>query len=166
MKRKQLRFLVPAVFMLGWMVLGMAATAPAAVVIADLENALMCQCDDECGKVLVNCTCDTAKETRADFRKKLESGLTVDQVIQVYVDKYGETVLSAPTKSGFNLTAWLTPFAAIVGGGLGIRKIVRAWLRKNRTPFSPAHKKEGDTPPTAPGRFSKQLQDELEQIEL
>lgn len=151
--------------MVGWLALGVSATASAGVVIADLENALMCKCDDECGKVLINCTCDTAKETKKDFRKKLESGLTVEQVIQVYVDKYGETALSAPTKSGFNLTAWLTPFAAILGGGLGIRKIVQAWLRKNRSPLSPVHKK-GDNTPASTGRFSRQLQDELEQIEL
>ena len=30
----------------------------AGAVLADLENALMCQCDDKCGKVLINCTCD------------------------------------------------------------------------------------------------------------
>lgn len=135
--------------------------AAAGVVIADLENALMCKCDDKCGKVVINCTCDTAKETRKDFRKKLESGLTVEQVIQVYVDKYGETVLSAPSKSGFNLTAWLTPFAAILGGGLGIRKIVQAWLRKTRVPPS---REKADGPEA--GKLSKKLQNELDKIEL
>lgn len=136
--------------------------ASAGVIISDLENALMCKCDDKCGKVVINCTCDTAKKTREDFRKKLESGLTVDQIIQAYVDKYGETVLSAPSKSGFNLTAWLTPFAAILGGGMGIRKIVQAWLRKNRT--SPAGESEGVSK-TSGGKLSQRLQSELDTIE-
>ena len=141
----------------------MLTSALAGVVIADLENALMCKCDDKCGKVVVNCTCDTAKETREDFRKKLQSGLTIDQVIQVYVDKHGETVLSAPSKSGFNLTAWLTPFAAILGGGLGIRKIVKSWLQKNRV--SPSSEREcGDEVTTE--KLSRRLQNELEKIEL
>jgi len=30
---------------------------------------------------------------------------------------YGQTVLSAPPGSGFNLTAWVLPFLAFVGGG-------------------------------------------------
>ena len=75
--------------------------------MANLENALMCKCDDKCGKVLINCTCDTSKETRKVLMSKLKSGLTVDQIVQQYVDKYGETILSAPTKSGFNLSAWI-----------------------------------------------------------
>jgi len=144
-------------------------SASAAVVISDLENALMCKCDDKCGKVMINCTCSTSDKTRADFRKKLESGLTKEQIIQIYVDKYGETVLSAPTKTGFNLTAWLTPFAALVGGGLGIRKIAQAWLGKNRK----GNKDEGEegqevknSSEPISGEYSKRLEKELDKLEL
>ncbi|MBT4375129.1 MAG: hypothetical protein HOD16_05500, partial [Nitrospina sp.] len=69
--------------------------ANAAAVLADLENALMCKCDDKCGKVLINCTCSTADKNRKKFAKMLESGLTVDQIVQQQIEKYGETVLSA-----------------------------------------------------------------------
>ncbi|MEE9258168.1 MAG: cytochrome c-type biogenesis protein CcmH, partial [Nitrospinaceae bacterium] len=106
------------------LVASVPSPASAAAVLADLENALMCKCDDKCGKVLINCTCSTAGETRAEFTKLLESGLTVEQIIQAQVEEYGETVLSAPTKDGFNLTAWVTPFGALIIGGLGIRKIL------------------------------------------
>ena len=162
MKRRYQRFRVLEFFISLGIVLGMVTHVTAGVVIADLENALMCKCDDKCGKVVVNCTCDTAKETRKDFRKKLKSGLTVDQVIQVYVDKYGEAVLSAPSKSGFNLAVWLTPFAAILVGGLGIRKIVQTWLRTNGV--SRSLKKEEVSEATA-GKLSSQLQSELDKIE-
>ena len=109
------------------------ATVWAASQLADLENALMCKCDDKCGKVLINCTCDTSKETRKTLTAKLESGLTVDQIVKQYVDKYGETVLSAPTKSGFNLSAWIMPFAALAIGGFGVRKVIQSWsVRPNR----------------------------------
>jgi len=165
MNKKYPQFIVLVWFVTVGIFLGAASSASAGVVIADLENALMCKCDDECGKVMINCTCDTSKETRQDFRKKLESGLTVEQVIQVYVDKYGETVLSAPTKSGFNLTAWLTPFAAILGGGLGIRKVVQAWLRKNGS-TAPSSREEKDGSSATAGKYSRQLQDELDKIEL
>ena len=145
-----------------------AFSASAAVVITDLENALMCKCDDKCGKVMINCTCSTSDKTRADFRKKLESGLTVEQVIQIYVDKYGETVLSAPTKTGFNLTAWLTPFAALVGGGLGIRKIAQAWLNKGRKKELRINEEIEDnkSPDVIPSKYSKMLKKELEKLEL
>ncbi len=125
--------------------------------LKDLENALMCQCDDKCGKVLINCTCDTSDETRRRLVKRLESGLTVEQIIQAYVDKYGETVLSAPTKTGFNLTAWVTPFAALVVGGFGVRKVIRSWTRKDD--------EDDDPPPGNPSGYSSRLQNELDKLE-
>ena len=95
-----------------FLVVAISGSVNAGAILADLENALMCQCDDKCGKVLINCTCSTAAKTRKKFTKMLESGLTVEQIIQQQVTEYGEMVLSAPTKTGFNLTAWVMPFGA------------------------------------------------------
>lgn len=144
------------VLMMAWSV-SVAGVAHGGALLKDLENALMCQCDDRCGKVMINCTCDTSHETRKDFAMKLESGLTVEQIIQAYVDKYGETVLSAPTKTGFNLTAWVTPFAALVAGGFGVRKVIRSWMRKDDD--------DDDLPPGNPSGYSSRLQNELDKLE-
>ena len=155
------RFLV--VILLALLIpVGPVAAPQAASRMDDLENALMCQCKDKCGKVLVNCTCDTAKETRRDLKTKLESGLSVQQIVQLYVDRYGETVLSAPTKSGFNLSAWVTPFIALVIGGLGVRQVIRSWTRR-----PPASSPAGETPspPTAPAAHSSRVQRELDRLE-
>jgi cytochrome c-type biogenesis protein CcmH len=143
------------------------ATVWAASQLADLENALMCKCDDKCGKVLINCTCDTSKETRKTLTSKLESGLTVDQIVQQYVDKYGETVLSAPTKSGFNLSAWIMPFVALAIGGFGVRKVIQSWVRPVQTEKDADESGEesaskADTPS---GKYSRRLKDELDQLE-
>ncbi len=148
-------------------VLSGPATVWAASQLADLENALMCKCDDKCGKVLINCTCDTAKETRKALKTNLESGLTVDQIVKQYVVKYGETVLSAPTKSGFNLSAWITPFAALVIGGFGVRKVIQSWVRpvqteKDADESGEESASEADTPS---GKYSKRLKDELDRLE-
>ena len=143
--------------------IGHVSSAGAGAVLQDLENALMCKCDDKCGKVLLNCTCATSDKTRAKFSKMLESGLTVDQIIKMQVDKYGETVLSAPTKFGFNLTAWMTPFVALVAGGYGVRKILLAWVGKK----SSSDSKEGsEAEPVISEKYSKRLKDELDGIEL
>jgi len=149
------------------LVLAGPATVWAASQMADLENALMCKCDDKCGKVLINCTCDTSKETRKTLMSKLESGLTVDQIVKQYVDKYGETVLSAPTKSGFNLSAWITPFAALVIGGLGVRKVIQSWVRPGQTKkdaeeSGEASASEAEAPS---GKYSKRLKDELDRLD-
>ena len=130
--------------------------------LSDLENALMCKCDDKCGKVLVNCNCSTADKTRKTIQKQLESGLTVEQIIESYVEKYGETVLSSPTKSGFNLTAWITPFAALMGGGLSIRQIIKSWTQRKRGAIET--KKTSQSKETQ-NKYSLQLQKELDKLE-
>jgi len=46
------------------------------------------------------------------------------------VQKYGPTVLAAPTGTGFDRTAWIMPFAALIFGFGLVIYIVRLW--KNR----------------------------------
>ena len=149
--------------MLVWISIGQVSFVGAGALLQDLENALMCKCDDKCGKVLMNCTCSTADKTRANFSKMLESGLTVEQIIKMQVDEYGETVLSAPTKFGFNLTAWLTPFVALIAGGFGVRKFLLACMGKKDGSDS---KKVLVPEPEIPEKYSKRLKDELDGIEL
>ena len=166
MKSRYALTIALAVFCLA---LALPQAVRAGAVLADLENALMCKCDDKCGKVLINCTCDTSKETRKTLKAKLESGLTVEQIVQQYVDKYGETILSAPTKKGFNLSAWIMPFAAPVIGGLGVRKVIQSWVRPAQKAERNADASGGESAPkadTAPsGKYSKRLSDELDRLD-
>ena len=53
---------------------------------------------------------------RDRFLNDLESSSN-DGVVEYFIGKYGTSVLSAPPASGFNLAAWVMPFAAL-GGGL------------------------------------------------
>ena len=150
-------------FVFVWVSAGQVSGAEAGALLEDLENQLMCKCDDKCGKVLINCTCSTSDKTRAKFSKMLKSGITVEQIVKMQVDKYGETVLSAPTKFGFNLTAWMTPFVALVAGGFGVRKVLLAWVCKKGeidsidAPIAESKISE---------KYSKRLKDELDGIEL
>ncbi|MBT3924092.1 MAG: hypothetical protein HOF21_16110 [Nitrospina sp.] len=149
--------------LMAWISIGQVSPAGAGALLQDLENALMCKCDDKCGKVLLNCTCSTSDKTRAKFSKMLESGLTVDQIIKMQVDEYGETILSAPTKFGFNLTAWMTPFVALVAGGFGVRKILLAWVGKKSGSDTT---EPAEDEPEISKKYSKRLKDELDGIEL
>ena len=155
--------MLTVLFVLVWVSIGQVPKATAGALLQDLENQLMCKCDDKCGKVLINCTCSTSDKTRAKFSKMLESGITVEQIVKIQVDKYGETVLSAPTKFGFNLTAWMTPFVALVAGGFGVRKVLLAWVGKKGN-------RDSVEIPVAESKisakYSKRLKDELDRIEL
>ena len=148
-----------------FMVITSAGSAYAGAMLADLENALMCKCDDKCGKVLVNCTCSTAAKTRKKFTKMLESGITVEQIIQQQVTEYGETVLSAPTKTGFNLTAWVMPFGALLVGGIGLRRLLNTWAVNNKSGTELSDGQVGGTSDASSSKFSRHLQDELKRLE-
>ena len=145
----------------------------AGAILSDLENQLMCKCDDKCGKVLINCTCSTADKNRKKFTKMLESGLTVDQIVQQQIEKYGETVLSAPTKNGFNLTAWVIPFGALMIGGVGLRRLLSGWVGKNKSDIELQSKEVGGTHESvseksseiSSTKYSRRLQDELDRLE-
>ena len=148
-------------------------SAHAGAMLADLENALMCKCDDKCGKVLINCTCSTAAKTRKKFTKLLESGITVEQIIQQQITEHGETVLSAPTKAGFNLTAWVVPFGALLIGGVGLRRLLNTWSVNNKSEAELSDHQIDDisdedknkSRDASSSKFSRDLQDELDRLE-
>ncbi len=61
------------------------------------------------------------------------------QIIQAFVAEYGQTVLSAPPKKGFNLTAWAIPFLGFVLGGTVLFSFLK---RQQKAPDSPPASKE------------------------
>lgn len=111
-------------------VLTAVAQAPSALASTPeskaVEANLICQCG--CTMVVNVCDCGTADQIRADIQKKLDQGMTRDQILASYVKTYGEKVLAAPTKKGFNLTAWVTPFVAVLLGAGVILLAIRRWV--------------------------------------
>lgn len=107
-----------------------AAAAPARAADpgtrARVESRLMCYCG--CTDLTVKvCNCGTAANIKADIAARLDAGATADQVVDAYVAQYGEQIRSAPTRSGFNLLAWIMPFAVILAGGVMVVGLVRRW---------------------------------------
>ena len=52
---------------------------------------------------------EMAHQMRGIVRDRLAAGDTPDQVIQYFVDKYGEWILLKPRRHGFNWLVWLAP---------------------------------------------------------
>ena len=81
------------------------------------------------GETIEQAQVELARQMRAVVREKLAVGWTRDQILQFFVDRYGEGVLAAPAKSGFNLIAWVVPFAAVGGGAVILLLVIRAMRR-------------------------------------
>ena len=60
-----------------------------------------------------------ASNMKMKIRMMLEEGKTEEEVIQYFVDRYGEWILRSPQKSGFNMMLWGMPgVVALLGAGV------------------------------------------------
>lgn len=97
----------------------------------DLGHQLMCVCS--CNQILLECNhvgCPDSDGMRNELMAALTRGDSDSLVQQAFVQKYGPTVLAAPTGAGFDRAAWIVPFVALGLGLLLLVQLVRAW--KNR----------------------------------
>ena len=94
--------------------------------LQEVRAALMCTCP-ACTMVLVSCECGTADQMNAVISKMLDDGMSKTDVIGAYVARYGEVVLSAPTRKGFNLLAWIMPYVFLLGGFVLLMSIFKRW---------------------------------------
>jgi cytochrome c-type biogenesis protein CcmH len=53
--------------------------------------------------------------------------MTDQQIFSAFVAKYGATVLAAPPAHGFDLVAWIAPFAVFAAALLGTILLIRRW---------------------------------------
>ncbi len=97
----------------------------------ELGHQLMCICG--CNQILLECNhvgCPDSDGMRNELMSDVTRGDSDSLVEQAFVQKYGPTVLAAPTTTGFDRTAWIMPFAALIFGFGLVIFVVRAW--KNR----------------------------------
>jgi cytochrome c-type biogenesis protein CcmH/NrfF len=62
---------------------------------------------------------------RAIIEEKVQAGETEAQIIDYFVARYGESVVSEPPKSGFSLALWWMPVVVVVLGAVVVGLFVR-----------------------------------------
>ncbi len=77
---------------------------------------------------------DLAKEMRNLVRELLEQGKTREEIQAYFVSRYGEFVLLAPPKRGFNLLVWGLPFVALAVGACAIYFVAKRWTVQGEQP--------------------------------
>jgi len=108
--------------------LGLMGAGDESARVNDLGHRMMCACG--CNQILLECNhvgCTYSDRMRAELITAVDRGDSDDLTLQAFVQKYGPTVLAAPTKTGFNRVAWIMPYLALVGGLTMVTLIVRAW---------------------------------------
>jgi cytochrome c-type biogenesis protein CcmH len=97
---------------------------------------------------------ELANEMRALVREQLQQGKTSAEVLDYFVQRYGEWILLAPPKRGFNLVIWVLPFVLLPVGAAAVYLGARRWVR------SPTAGEASPRPLDAP--YAERLQRELD----
>jgi len=113
-----------------------AKTTPAGnrPTLADLEGEVMCPV---CNTTLDQSSSPAARQIEAFISARIAAGDSKSQIKDRLVAEYGQQILAAPPKKGFNLLAWLLPFVALFGGGLVVGLLAWRWSHA-REPGPPA----------------------------
>ena len=69
------------------------------------------------GETIEQAQVELAHQMRVLVREKLSEGWTRQEILEFFVQRYGEKVLSAPPKEGFNLIVWMVPPATLLAAG-------------------------------------------------
>jgi cytochrome c-type biogenesis protein CcmH/NrfF len=95
-----------------------------------LGGKLMCTCG--CAQMLMGCDhvgCPNRGEEMDLLRSGMANGLNDAAILDSFVQQYGTVVLSAPPAKGFDLVAWIMPFAVAGVALVGTVLLVRHWAK-------------------------------------
>jgi cytochrome c-type biogenesis protein CcmH len=97
--------------------------------VAELENEVMCTV---CHQLLSQSQSAFADGVRHQIQQKHDLGWSKQRTLDWLVQQYGEEVLAAPPKHGFDLLAWVIPGAVLLGGAGLAAALAVSWSRGRR----------------------------------
>lgn len=105
----------------------------------DLEHKIKCQCG--CVLDVFTCrttdfSCSVSPAMHSDVLALVEGGYDAPEILAAFQSVYGERVLMAPVKSGFNLLGYTMPFIVVGTGAVVVAALIKRW--KSRTPEAAA----------------------------
>jgi cytochrome c-type biogenesis protein CcmH len=93
-----------------------------------LEHQLRCQCG--CTLDVYTCrttdfACRVSPAMHADIMALVDGGYSAQEIVDAFVETYGERVLMAPKREGFNWAGYVMPFAALAVGAAALVGVLR-----------------------------------------
>jgi cytochrome c-type biogenesis protein CcmH len=115
--------------------------------IQAIEQRLACNCG--CTLDVFTCrttdfSCTYSPELHREVLALRDEGKTAREILDAFVDKYGEKALMAPKPQGFNLWGYLLPGAAV-----GVAALALAAVLKRREAIVSAGSEEASPPPVS-----------------
>lgn len=127
----RLRLLAVLAVLLGGFALPDAALACNGWNEPSMETQLMCIV---CHERLDQSNSPFATQVKQHLVQWCAAGWTADRVRNTLVAQFGEQILAAPPKHGFDLLAWVVPGAALALGAAVAGTLAWVWSRSRRGP--------------------------------
>jgi cytochrome c-type biogenesis protein CcmH len=86
-----------------------------------------CPCTLDVFTCRTSMPCGFSPRLHADVVALANGGYSADEILAAFEQSYGEKILMAPHKQGFNWVGWLAPFAAVGGGAFVVGALIRRW---------------------------------------
>lgn len=102
----------------------------------ELERGLKCACP--CKLDVFTCrttdfACGISPAMHSDVVRLIDGGYSADEIVAAFSTVYGERVLMAPVKEGFNIAGYVVPFITVGIGGTMLVALLRRWRRETET---------------------------------
>lgn len=96
--------------------------------LPDLEDEVMCPTCE--GQTLDQSTAPSALRVKAFIRERIRAGDTKSEIKAQLVDEFGQRILAAPPRRGFNLLAWVLPLVGLGAGAVAVAIAAWRWSRR------------------------------------
>ena len=115
-----------------------------------LEHRLHCQCGT-CTLDVYTCrttdfSCQVSPAMHRDVIALVEGGYSAQEILDAFVETYGEVALMAPKREGFNWAGYLVPFGALAAGGAALVTVLRRMQQRAARIATPAPAPGGGAP--------------------
>jgi cytochrome c-type biogenesis protein CcmH len=103
--------------------------------VQDVASQLKCPVCQ--GESVADSPSSLSQQMRAIIRHKLQAGQSEQEIIQYFVNSFGQQIVWSPPWQGFALLAWLVPIALMLTGALLLFIVLRKWTLQSAPVSAP-----------------------------
>jgi cytochrome c-type biogenesis protein CcmH len=103
--------------------------------LPELEGQLMCPICE--GETLAQSDSAPAQQIKAYIQRRIDQGATRSQIKHELVVMWGQRILAAPPRHGFDLLAWLLPIVGVLGAAAVLGVLAWRWTREREPEPAP-----------------------------
>ena len=103
---------------------------------------------------------EAADQIRREVREYLAAGKSKQEILDYYVSQYGERILASPRPRGFNLLAYVLPWAFLIAG----TAIVVSFLKRQTRQLPDKQESKADRGPLDE-EYARRVEKEMRELQ-